>query len=203
MPDERDISGALSDAEVAELRDLVERGGGLSRNVAWERPPDELWERIAAATADQPPAAAVVAMAPKRRAWWLGLAAAAAAIAVIAAVVIGGRGDGDGDVVAAVELERLGETGSGRAELVEHNGALELHVQTHDLDAGDGFLELWLIDTTVTKLVSLGPLRPDGVYDLPAGVDPATFPIVDVSVEPIDGDPTHSGDSVLRGELTV
>jgi hypothetical protein len=55
----------------------------------------------------------------------------------------------------------------------------------------------------VSKLVSLGPLRRDGVYDLPAGLDPAAFPIVDVSVEPIDGDPAHSGDSVLRGELEV
>ncbi len=66
-----------------------------------------------------------------------------------------------------------------------------------------GYLELWLIDPTVTRLVSLGPLRTDGIYDIPAGVDPAAFPIVDVSVEPVDGDPTHSGDSVLRGELTL
>jgi hypothetical protein len=53
----------------------------------------------------------------------------------------------------------------------------------------------------VSKLVSLGPLRPDGVYDLPAGLEPEQFPIVDVSLEPIDGDPTHSGDSLLRGQL--
>ena len=71
------------------------------------------------------------------------------------------------------------------------------------LDPDDGYLELWLIDPTVTRLVSLGPLRTDGIYDIPAGVDPAAFPIVDVSVEPVDGDPTHSGDSVLRGELTL
>ena len=77
------------------------------------------------------------------------------------------------------------------------------HVETRGLDAGDGYLELWLIDPTVSRLVSLGPLRADGIYDVPAGVDPAQFPIVDVSVEPVDGNPTHSGDSVLRGQLTL
>ena len=57
--------------------------------------------------------------------------------------------------------------------------------------------------SSTTTLVSLGPLRPDGIYDIPPGVDPSRFPIVDVSVEPVDGDPTHSGDSVLRGELPL
>jgi len=60
-----------------------------------------------------------------------------------------------------------------------------------------------MIDTDVTRLVSLGPVRADGTYDLPPGLDPAQFPVVDVSVEPLDGDPTHSGDSVLRGELAL
>jgi hypothetical protein len=75
-------------------------------------------------------------------------------------------------------------------------------VETTGLDPGDGFLEVWVIDAEVTKLVSLGPSRPDGTYDLPPGLDPEDFPVVDVSVEPLDGDPAHSGDSVLRGELT-
>ena len=81
--------------------------------------------------------------------------------------------------------------------------ALQLRVQTDGLDAADGYLEVWMIDPSVTELVSLGPLRADGVYAIPAGVDPARFPIVDVSIEPVDGDPTHSGDSVLRGQLQL
>ena len=83
---------------------------------------------------------------------------------------------------------------------MERDGSLQLRLSTNDLDAGDGFEVV--INPDVTQLVSLGPLRADGVYDLPQGLDPAAFPIVDVSVEPIDGDPTHSGASVLRGELT-
>ena len=108
----------------------------------------------------------------------------------------------DSTVVAAAALAPLGDAGEGSAELVDSDGSLQLRLSTNDLDAGDGFLEVWVISPDVTQLVSLGPLRADGVYDLPQGLDPAAFPIVDVSVEPIDGDPTHSGASVLRGELT-
>ncbi|HRE00630.1 MAG TPA: anti-sigma factor, partial [Ilumatobacteraceae bacterium] len=84
----------------------------------------------------------------------------------------------------------------------DRNGLLLLQLSTSGLDPGDGFLEVWVIDPEVTQLVSLGPLRNDGIYELPPGLDPAAFPIVDVSVEPIDGVPTHSGASVLRGQLT-
>ena len=49
--------------------------------------------------------------------------------------------------------------------------------------------------------MSLGPFRGNGLYLVPAGVDPARFPIVDVSEEPPDGQPTHSGISLLRGDL--
>ena len=34
------------------------------------------------------------------------------------------------------------------------------------------------------------------------GVDLDEYSIVDISVEPIDGDPAHSGDSIVRGQLT-
>jgi anti-sigma-K factor RskA len=209
-PDER-----FDDADMAELGDLVRRA--RAEEIEWEPPPEGLWDRIAAsleaepATAPEPvpanePAAEadVVPIAGRRRSWWLAVAAAAAVVAVgvTAALALGGDGD-DTRVVSAVELERLGPSGSGRAELVDHDGSLQLRVDTSELDAGDGYLELWLIDPSVSRLVSLGPLRPDGVYDVPTGVDPAEFPIVDVSVEPIDGDPTHSGQSVLRGQLTL
>lgn len=198
------------DDDLMELRALAARL--QPDQVTWEQPPPGLWERIAADAADEPPAAdatrsddAVVtsidrARSAGRRGPWL-LAAAAAVVLVVAGVIVATRDSSDADVVAQAPLEPLGTTGSGRAELLDEGGTMRLHVETADLDAGDGFLEVWVIDPTVTRLVSLGPLRPDGTYDLPAGLDPAEFPIVDVSVEPIDGNPTHSGDSVLRGEL--
>jgi anti-sigma-K factor RskA len=183
--------------EMAELLALVEQGqlpeGG------WEPPPPGLWERIDAATRE-------TELERRRRRRWFLPAVAAAAAAVVLVAALGAFaliGDDGGDVVAAVDLEPLSDGGTGTARLVEHDGTLQLHVDTADLDPGDGYLELWLIDPTVTQLISLGPLRDDGTYDLPPHVDPSAFPIVDVSIEPVDGDPTHSGQSVLRGELIL
>jgi anti-sigma-K factor RskA len=66
----------------------------------------------------------------------------------------------------------------------------------------DGYREVWLISADQTRLVSLGVLTGDsGSFDLPAGVDVADFALVDVSDEPVNGDPTHSGTSIARGKL--
>ena len=72
-----------------------------------------------------------------------------------------------------------------------------------DADAPDeGYLEVWLIDTAVEGMVPVGVVRA-GTEELvlPADIDVDRFPIVDVSVEPLDGDPTHSGVSIARGQL--
>ena len=227
MPDvTQDPDATEGDAELAELRGLARRVDPVT--VAWETPPSDLWDRIAAAAdvttepGDEPAAddsresenvrslddarrsSAGQGRAERhrdRRIW--GVAAAAAIVAVITVgVVAASRSSDDSTVIATAALEPLGGTGEGRAELVDRDGLLQLQLSTSGLDAGDGFLEVWVIDTDVTQLVSLGPLRNDGIYELPPGLDPAAFPIVDVSVEPIDGVPTHSGDSVLRGQLT-
>jgi hypothetical protein len=193
--------------ELAELRQLAERL--QPGTVTWEEPPAELWDRIAATVGEEPTAAVPDASvsrlrgAPRRRRGWILATASAAAALLIAAILAAVLRDEDTSVLAATELEQLGDSGSGRAALVEHDGATQLRVETADLDAGDGFLELWMIDPTVTRLISLGPLRADGTYDVPAGVTPAEFPIVDISAEPLDGDPTHSGQSLLRGELPL
>jgi len=63
------------------------------------------------------------------------------------------------------------------------------------------YLELWLLRDG-RDMVSLGTFRAgaDGRVRvvLPLGVDPGAARFVDVSVERDDGDPTHSGRSVLR-----
>ena len=54
----------------------------------------------------------------------------------------------------------------------------------------------------VSGLVSLGTLDgTSGRFDLPAGLDLTQFSVVDVSEEQFDGDPAHSGDSIVRGPL--
>jgi anti-sigma-K factor RskA len=210
-----DLTGEHESAgedDLAELRAFARRAG--PDDVVWESPPDGLWDRIAAQAGIAPDGATVVRPAdavvrslrsprPRGAPWLLAAAAAVIVVAVVAGLAISRDGSDDPTVLATTPLERLGDSGDGRAELVDVDGSLQIRIQTTGLDPGDGFLEVWVIDPQVSKLVSLGPLRRDGVYDLPAGLDPAAFPIVDVSVEPIDGDPAHSGDSVLRGELKV
>src|SRR5690606_28855363 len=66
----------------------------------------------------------------------------------------------------------------------------------------DGFREVWLIDRDVTRLVSIGVLEgSQGTFVIPAGIDLSDFAVVDVSQEDFDGDPAHSGDSIVRGLL--
>ncbi len=104
--------------------------------------------------------------------------------------------------VATAELDALDERSEpARAVLAERDGRLVLAFDELRLPEADGYYELWLIDADVDGMVSLGPLTDGETVALPEGLDPAEFPIVDVSLEPFDGDPTHSGDSLLRGEL--
>lgn len=183
-----------SDVDLRELRSLVDQ----TRDVSWEPAPPHLWDAIEAATATPG-----LAAAGRRRRWWWTAAAAAVVAALVTAAVLVDRRSDDGRVVARVDLELLGDSGVGAAELIDRDGRFELRVQTSDLGAAPGYFEVWLIDTTVSQLVSLGPLRADGRYPLPQSLDPGQYPVVDISREPLDGDPAHSGDSVLRGELPI
>jgi hypothetical protein len=145
----------------------------------------------------------------RRLPFLLGAAAAflAAAVGLFAYVQ---RDDGPGgtpvDEVALSNegLEALGSSSVGRAALVRlADGEFALDVQIGNVPRVDGFLELWIIDTEVKGMYSLGPVSGSGRYPLPENVDPSRFPIVDVSVEPTDGQPTHSGKSILRGKLAI
>lgn len=71
-----------------------------------------------------------------------------------------------------------------------------------DAAAGEGFREVWLITADASALVSLGELEgSEGTFVVPDDIDLRDYVLVDVSQEPLDGDPTHSGDSIVRGEL--
>jgi anti-sigma-K factor RskA len=61
---------------------------------------------------------------------------------------------------------------------------------------------VWLIAADGTGLVSIGYLDgSEGIFEVPSGVDLAKYSLVDVSAEPDNGDTTHSGNSIVRGEL--
>lgn len=185
-----------------------------------EEPPPGLWDRIATGTgmspeavsketADDSETAAPATVLPLRGGkppWWLGAAAAALVLVALAVAVVGiatvATGD-DPEQVAVAELELLLEAeATGAATLVQRDDALVLELDVAGLDDIDGYYEVWLLTPAVDGLVSLGPLRSDGRYELPSGLDHNEYAVVDISIEPHDGDPAHSGNSILRGELT-
>src|SRR5690606_38255976 len=142
--------------------------------------------------------------------WWRSPALLAAAAVVVVAGIVGAMllavgGAGGPEVVATVELLPLGDVTGASGSLVEVDGRRELDIEADVAALPDpgGFYEVWLIDEDVEGMISLGPLRADGTYEVPSDVDYRDYPIVDVSVEPDDGDPTHSGSSILRGTLTA
>jgi len=108
-------------------------------------------------------------------------------------------------VVATASLAALPQhEGDGAAEIIETDTGTELVVDVSDLSAGEGFYEVWLIDPETFQMIGLGALTDtSGRFPIPDGLDLSRYTVVDVSLEPLDGDPVHSTDSVVRGELST
>lgn len=149
------------------------------------------------------------ALHPGRRVPWAA-AAVAAAVAAVGGVAVGGLLDDDssgGTVVARAALGPLpgGATVSGVADVSERDGSRRVTLDLSGLAGTAGYYEVWLLDAD-GGLVSLGPLSDpqDGAaLPVPDGVDLERFSVVDVSAEPLDGNPAHSADSVARGDLVL
>ena len=177
-------------------------------------PPPRVWARIAA-TLDLPaelaPGAPIVDLATarrRRRPWILGVAAAAVVVlAGVSVVTWNLTRTPSTTVLATAALNAFpGWTGAGGEAVVERepDGSRTVRV-TLDAEVGDdSYREVWLITSDATELVSLGTVRGDsGTFAIPDGIDLDRYELVDISDEPYDGDPAHSGDSIVRGELRV
>lgn len=171
-------------------------------------PPEDVWDRVVheltesgdLGTTGQPREPEEPA---RPRMWgqsWA-IAAALVAIVVVAATALLRIGEGGGTAVAQATLEALGDVPEAQATLVADGDDRSLTLETGELPEIDGYYEVWLLASDESGLVSLGPIRPGQNYEIPAAVNVDRYSIVDVSREPTDGDPTHSTDSVLRGEL--
>jgi Anti-sigma-K factor rskA len=215
--------------ELSSLRDVVGLARSGGPDDALVAPAPAVWDRIAGelglapgaqalATASAPvrsvaePAEQLAPVVPldarrdKPRAWHLVAAAAAVGL------VVGGGGawwvanhDDPATVVATATLEPLpGWDASGSAVVeTSADGSRVLVVDmAKDSPSEDGFREVWLLKPDVSGLVSLGTLDGmSGRFDLPAGLDLSEYSVVDVSEEQFDGNPAHSGDSIVRGPL--
>nr|WP_225224501.1 anti-sigma factor [Cellulomonas sp. JH27-2] len=218
---------ALCTDEVASLADVV----GLARDgdAALVPPSAQVWDRVAAelglattgapvtetaATPEHTPsrlATDPVVLVPRRRRprSWGWIAGAAAAGLVIGGIGVGWaltRDDRSASVVASATLEPLpGWDASGSAKVeTQRDGTRVLVVDVDEAHLEDGFREVWLLTPDVKGLVSIGTLDgTSGRFDLPAGLDLDEYSVVDVSQEPFDGNPAHSGDSIVRGALRI
>jgi anti-sigma-K factor RskA len=202
------IEAMLRDLDMDEL-ELVE-------------PPDAVWADIEQhlmmedAAVQRP---SVVSISSRRSRFMspaIGLAAALL-LAVAGAVLYTTRGNSNSGVLASAVLQYdagqfdpLGATSSASVSLVNVDDQLEIEIDESDLPTDldeDADLEVWLIepdaDGNVVDLVSLGVVHTnDGeTFLVPAGYDPTVYSVVDISVEPRDGNHDHSGRSILRGAL--
>lgn len=211
-------SCATCTADLATLRHAVTVGRAAIDDASLEVPHDRVWERIAEelefAPAPTPPASepspveeARRQIRPRRRPRTVWVLAASLAFLV----AIGGSAWALTRTILPTEVAAASliafpdhPDAEGTATAEEYrDGTIRLHVTLDDNPPGNGFREVWLIRGDASAMVSLGILDgDDGTFTVPVGIDLADYSLVDISEEPLDGDPLHSGDSIVRGELT-
>ncbi|WP_375430675.1 anti-sigma factor domain-containing protein [uncultured Friedmanniella sp.] len=203
-------------ARLAELRRLVATGRAAPA-YAWQPPRPGLLTAIQAELAADPRGRlaepvggvqpAVGGRGPRLRtpAYGRRLLAAAAVLVVAAGGALWYRQDVADVVVARATLAPLPDkSGQGVAQLVRRDGVSQLRIEVTAPAPADRFEELWLINTDGRRMISLGVVPPDGRASYPVPTTGGAldgYTIVDISLEPYDGNIAHSRNSVLRGTL--
>lgn len=199
-------------AQLSEIVSLVREGA----DAAFADPEPAAWARIAArlGAAETEAAPAGDLRRPRRRGrsrpvapWIIGLVAAAVAGIVVGRVTAPDAGAGrEETVVARAALDQIGTTTErGEADVVRVSGGVRLLVRTQALDAGPDPLEVWLINRDGKRMVSIGLLTAGADRTQAFAIDQRLiddgYVVVDISREPLDGNPAHSGRSLVRGTL--
>jgi hypothetical protein len=137
--------------------------------------------------------------------WVAGAAAAGLVVGAVGARLLAGEQTPAPVTVMSTSLDTLDtRQARGTADIVREDGRLDLDVSTQPIDAGNGYLEVWLINKDLKRMVSVGVLEPgeDGQsFAIPQELLDQGYVIVDISREGYDDSPQHSGDSVVRGTL--
>jgi Anti-sigma-K factor rskA/Sigma-70 region 2 len=153
---------------------------------------------------------------PRTRRWRLLVPAAATAASLAAGLIFGLAASSPSLEPAPITLAQIPLTPvttsdpatSGTVDILESDGVRKVVIEVTEPSrpAAAEYLEAWLMDTDGNRLYSLGALtrEPDdtrlhGAFRLPPDLSLTAFNTVDVSAERFDGNPTHSGVSLLRG----
>ena len=217
-------------AELSQLSRLVELGQGEPDPAPGQMPLDAVWRGIqdelslsesaggqqtrpsgpvplaepvvlGQPTSDSPP------LVRRRSRVLVALAAAIGVIVGIGATALVNLIQADDpQVLSSTALVALpGHTGEGTAQLIRERGTTALQVSVEGAPPQQQFREVWLINTDGKQMYSLGvlPTAGTGSYPLPARLGDSLegFNIVDVSIEPYDGNVEHSLNSQVRGTL--
>ena len=214
--DSRDVAHVQECAECSarleEYRAVVSVGRTVTPDDLPSAPPAEVWAAVSAEIARDHASNGDVmsldAARSRRRRGGYVLAAAAAVVGLIAGSVVTTSVINRPEtvqLVASGTLDPIGDAGvSGSAVVQKVNGTSQLKVTVPDLPNADGgYYEVWMATADTKNMVAIGNLNPGStaVYTLPEGMDLASFPVVDVSLETYDGDTGHSATSVVRGTL--
>ena len=204
--------------EVERLRPLVGRLEGLPAEV-WEAPQPPPLAMPEDATGPSPARAEAGGAPPGRRSRLrlptlnlrpltaTGLAALLLAVGVAGGVLIGGGGgsQGPGGEASDLVLSRIDDGPSGAHGVVlvaDNKQRATVDVSGLDPSGSGHFYELWLLDED-GRMIALGAFQvgADGSakVELPIPVSPSQYGYFDVSLQKDNGDPAHSGVSVLRG----
>jgi anti-sigma-K factor RskA len=187
-------------AEAARLRPVVARLEALDRD-EWD-PPEAPPLALPRAPDPQP--------APRRRRVLRLRPLVAAGLALLLLAIGAGAGrlldtrDEGGRVLALDPVEPAGGSARGTATILAGDGRARVTVRGLEPSADGGFYELWLLNSA-DDLVALGsfrvPASGEAEVTVPLPADPDGFAALDISAEPADGNPAHSGRSVLRAPL--
>jgi hypothetical protein len=218
-----DLPDADSDSE--EFAHLLSLGASLSEpDFEMMSPPADLWDRIAAGASLAEPTvlteltvlAEPTVLADRRKSGSRSggspnsgrriVLAAAAAVLILVVGAVGVRlvdsSRTSTELVASTTLDVLEGPATAQAKLLRSGDTERLVVTTENMPAAPtgSHYELWLVDPKVTRPQSLGPMTGSTEVVIPASIDPAIYPVVDISLQQ-NGTHDHSGHSLLRGTL--
>lgn len=171
------------------------------------------WAAIAAATGIDPevgavagrPAGSGVPARLDRRSWLLagGALVVGAALGAAGSRLVDSRRE---EVLGRAVLTPLDQPDEslGRAELRNREPGYALVVEVPEGARNpEGYVEVWLINVDGQRMVSVGvfPANTSATFHIDDALIEAGYLIVDLSNEPFDDEPRHSGDTIMRGEL--
>jgi hypothetical protein len=111
------------------------------------------------------------------------------------------------DVLATAELTPLDAPDRlGTAEVLRTPAGLELRLAAATPFVGQSdYIEVWLINRDGQRMISVGVYSGQTTESFPITADllQEGYVVVDLSSELFDDDPTHSGNSLVRGQLDV